>query len=249
MLTATKSLAQTVRLDDVRKTYGSAETAVKALDGVSIGLPRGSFTAVMGPSGSGKSTLLHCASGLDRPTSGRVLLGETDLGELEEAALTELRRERIGFVFQAYNLLDSLTVEQNIVLPLRLAGRPYARELLTKIVQSIELDIPPDRRPSMLSGGQQQRVALARALITRPEAMFLDEPTGALDTRTARQILTVLRHAVDHWQQTALMVTHDPVAASYADNVVFLADGRIVDRLPRSAPEEIAERVTRLGEW
>lgn len=248
MNVATKSLARTVRLDAVHKTYGSAETAVKALDGVSIDLPRGSFTAVMGPSGSGKSTLLHCASGLDRPTAGRVLLGDTDLSGLKEASLTELRRERIGFVFQAYNLLDALTVEQNILLPLRLAGHPYDRDHLVEVVRSVELSVPTDRRPSTLSGGQQQRVALARALITRPEAMFLDEPTGALDTRTARQILTVLRHAVDHWQQTTLMVTHDPVAASYADNVVFLADGRIVDQLPRSAPETIAERMAHQDE-
>lgn len=249
MNVATKSLAHTVRLDALYKTYGSAETAVNALDGVSLGLPRGSFTAVMGPSGSGKSTLLHCASGLDRPTSGRVLLGDTDLSDLKAAVLTEVRRERVGFVFQAYNLLDALTVEQNILLPLRLAGRPYDREQLVDVVRSVELDIPLDRRPSTLSGGQQQRVALARALITRPEAMFLDEPTGALDTRTARQILAVLRHAVDHWQQTALMVTHDPVAASYAGGVVLLADGRIVDRLPQSAPETIAERMAHLGEW
>lgn len=249
MTTATISLTPTVRLDAVAKTYGNAGTAVHALDGVSLELPRASFTAVMGPSGSGKSTLLHCASGLDRPTSGRVLLGDTDLGELKVAALTELRRDRIGFVFQAYNLLDALTVKQNILLPLRLAGRPYDRDLLAEVVQSVGLNVPLDRRPSTLSGGQQQRVALARALMTRPEAIFLDEPTGALDTRTARQILAVLRHAVDHWQQTALMVTHDPVAASNADTVVFLADGRIVDRLPRSVPEEIAERMAHLGEW
>lgn len=247
MTIATETLTATVCLDAVRKTYGSSETAVHALNDVSLELPRGTFTAVMGPSGSGKTTLLHCASGLDRPTSGRVLLSGTDIGRLKEAALTELRRERIGFVFQAYNLLDALTVEQNIVLPLRLAGRSYDRDQVGDIVRSVGLDVPLDRRPSMLSGGQQQRVAIARALITRPEAMFLDEPTGALDSRTAQQILTLLRHAVDRWEQTAMMVTHDPVAASYADQVVILADGQIVHRLSRSSPETIAHRMTHLG--
>ncbi|MDN5856037.1 MAG: ABC transporter ATP-binding protein [Actinomycetia bacterium] len=247
MTIATETLTATVCLDAVRKTYGSSETAVHALNDVSLELPRGTFTAVMGPSGSGKTTLLHCASGLDRPTSGRVLLSGTDIGRLKEAALTELRRERIGFVFQAYNLLDALTVEQNIVLPLRLAGRSYDRDQVGDIVRSVGLDVPLDRRPSMLSGGQQQRVAIARALITRPEAMFLDEPTGALDSRTAQQILTLLRHAVDRWEQTAMMVPQDPVAASYADQVVILADGQIVDRLSRSSPETIAQRMTHLG--
>lgn len=248
MTTVTDALSCAVRLESVRRTYGEGDTAVHALDGVSVALRRGSFTAVMGPSGSGKSTFLHCASGLDRPTSGKVLLGDTDLTGLPEAALTELRRERVGFVFQAYNLLDSLTVEQNIVLPLRLANRPFDPEFLAEVARSVELTVPMDRRPSMLSGGQRQRVALARALVTRPDAMFLDEPTGALDTRTARQVLVALRYAVDRWQQTSLMVTHDPVAASYADTVVFLADGRIVDELPRSRPEVIAERMTHLGE-
>lgn len=238
-----------LRLDDVRKTYGRGSAAVHALDGVSVELPVGSFTAVMGPSGSGKSTLLNCASGLDRPTSGRVLLGDSDLAGLKESKLTRLRRERIGFVFQAYNLLDALTIEQNVILPLRLSDRAYDRAHVEEVVRSVGLDVPLDRRPSMLSGGQQQRVALARALITRPDAMFLDEPTGALDTRTARQILSVIRRSVDERQQTALMVTHDPVAASYADSVVFLADGRIVDRLPQSTPDRIAERMSHLGEW
>ncbi|UYM07381.1 ABC transporter ATP-binding protein [Solicola gregarius] len=250
MHTATKTATSSaVRLDEVRKTYGRGSAAVHALDGVSVELPVGSFTAVMGPSGSGKSTLLHCASGLDRPTSGRVLLGDADLAGLKESALTKIRRERVGFVFQAYNLLDALTVEQNIALPLRLADRSYDRRLIGDVVRSVELDVPLDRRPAALSGGQQQRVALARALVTRPDAMFLDEPTGALDTRTARTVLGVLRRAVDRLQQTALMVTHDPVAASYADTVLFLADGRIVDQLPRQSAERIAERMSHLGEW
>jgi putative ABC transport system ATP-binding protein len=249
MKTVEDALTCAVRMDSVRKTYGSGETAVHALNGVSIGLRRGSFTAVMGPSGSGKSTFLHCAAGLDRPTSGRVMLGDTDLTGQREAALTELRRERIGFVFQAYNLLDSLTVEQNIVLPLRLANRPFEPEFLAEVVRSVGLDVPLDRRPSKLSGGQRQRVAIARALVTRPDVMFLDEPTGALDTRTAWQVLGALRQAVDRWGQTSLMVTHDPVAASYADSVVFLADGRIAGELPRSAPGRIAEHMAHLGEW
>jgi putative ABC transport system ATP-binding protein len=236
-----------VRLDSVRKVYGDGPNAVTALDGVSIALPRGSFTAVMGPSGSGKSTFLHCAAGLDRPTSGRVLLGDTDLTGRKETELTRLRRERIGFVFQAYNLIGSLTVAQNIELPLRLANRPVDPAFLVEVTRSVGLDVPLDRRPAKLSGGQQQRVAIARALITRPDVVFLDEPTGALDSRTARQVLGVLRQAVDQWGQTALMVTHDPVSASYADRVVFLADGRLVGELPRPTPERVAERMTHLG--
>ncbi|GAA5171770.1 MULTISPECIES: ABC transporter ATP-binding protein [Amycolatopsis] len=249
MSTVQDGLVCAVRMESVSKVYGSGETAVRALDDVSIGLRRGSFTALMGPSGSGKSTFLHCAAGLDRPTSGRVLLGEDDLTKLREAQLTELRRSRIGFVFQAYNLLDALTVEQNIVLPLRLANRPFDPEFLAEVVRSVELTVPLDRRPAKLSGGQQQRVAIARALVTRPDVVFLDEPTGALDTRTAKQVLGTLRQAVDRWGQTALMVTHDPVAASYADSVVFLADGRIAGEVGPSSPEAIAEHMTHLGEW
>jgi putative ABC transport system ATP-binding protein len=216
---------------------------------VTLGLRRGSFTAIMGPSGSGKSTFLHCAAGLDRPDSGRVLLGDVELTGLRESALTTVRRERIGFVFQSYNLLDALTVEQNIVLPLRLGNQRFDPAFLAEVVRSVELNVPLDRRPSKLSGGQQQRVAIARALVTRPEVIFLDEPTGALDTRTARQVLGTLRHAVDRWGQTALMVTHDPIAASYADSVVFLADGRLAGELTGAPPELIAERMTHLGEW
>ncbi|AXB42859.1 ABC transporter ATP-binding protein [Amycolatopsis albispora] len=249
MTTVADGLTDAVRLESVSRTYGSGAAAVRALDGVTISLRRGGFTALMGPSGSGKSTFLHCAAGLDRPTSGRVLLGGTELTGQREAALTELRRSRIGFVFQAYNLLDALTVRENILLPLRLAGRPADPAFLDEVVRSVELDVPLDRRPSKLSGGQQQRVAIARALITRPDVVFLDEPTGALDTRTARQVLGTLRQAVDRWGQTALMVTHDPVAASYADSVVFLADGRIAGELAHTTPEHIAERMTHLGEW
>ena len=249
MTAVANGLEYAVRMDSVAKTYGKGDAAVHALKGVTLGLRRGSFTAIMGPSGSGKSTFLHCAAGLDRPTSGRITLGDVELTGRRESELTALRRERIGFVFQSYNLLDALTVEQNIVLPLRLGNQRFDPAFLAEIVRSVELNVPLDRRPSKLSGGQQQRVAIARALVTRPEVVFLDEPTGALDTRTARQVLGTLRQAVDRWGQTALMVTHDPVAASYADTVVFLADGRIVGELTGAAPERIAERMTHLGEW
>jgi putative ABC transport system ATP-binding protein len=238
-----------VQLTEVSKVYGRGDTAVTALDRVSIALARGSFTAVMGPSGSGKSTFLHCAAGLDRPTSGTVCLGETDLSGLKEVALTELRRERIGFVFQAYNLLPALTVEQNITLPLRLASRSADQEWLSQVVKNVGLTDRLTHLPSELSGGQQQRVAIARALVTRPDVMFADEPTGALDTRTGRQVLTLLRDIVTLLGQTVLMVTHDPIAASFADRVVFLADGRLADSLDRPDPATVAERMTRLGEW
>ncbi len=230
----------------MRKVY---DGDVVALDDVSIALPHGGFTAVMGPSGSGKSTFLHCAAGLDRPTSGRIWLGDTELTGRREAALTELRRSRIGFVFQAYNLIGALTIEQNITLPLRLAGRSADQRLLLRLTGAVGLDVPLDRLPGRLSGGQQQRVAIARALITRPDVVFLDEPTGALDTRTARQVLRTLREAVDQLGQTALMVTHDPMAASFADRVLFLADGRFAGELAGAGPEQIAQRMTHLGDW
>ena len=241
--------ADALSLQAVRKVYGSGGGAVTALHEVTVGIPRGTFTAVMGPSGSGKSTFLNCASGMDRPTSGRVLLGGTDLGALKEARLTEVRRDRIGFVFQAYNLLPSLTVHQNITLPLRLAGRRADAGWLREIVSRVGLDGRLDRHPSELSGGQQQRVAIARALIARPEVVLADEPTGALDSRTAQQVLTLLRSIVDEVGQTVLMVTHDPVAASAAHSVLFLADGRLAGELYGPTPEKVAERMTHLGEW
>ncbi len=247
-MTAGNSQSYAVRLEAVRRTYGAGDNAVHALKGVSIGLRRGSFTAVMGPSGSGKSTFLHCAAGLDRPSSGRVVLGDTELTGRNETELTKLRRDRISFVFQAYNLVGSLTVAENILLPLRLADHAVDRRFLGDVVRSVGLDVPLDRRPAKLSGGQQQRVAIARALVTRPDVVFLDEPTGALDTRTARQVLGVLRQSADRYGQTALMVTHDPVAASYADSVVFLADGRLVGEIDRPSPAQIAERMTHLGD-
>jgi putative ABC transport system ATP-binding protein len=237
-----------LRLAGVSKVYGSGAGQVHALRNVSVELPRGTFTAVMGPSGSGKSTFLHCAAGLDKPTSGEVWLGDAELSGLSETKLTMLRRERIGFVFQAYNLITSLTVKQNITLPLQLAGRRVDRRALEQVLHAVGLTDQLNRLPSELSGGQQQRVAIARALITRPDAVFADEPTGALDTRTARQVLELLRSVVDGMGQTVLMVTHDPVAASFADAVVFLADGQLAGEMRRPTPERIAERMTHLGE-
>ncbi|RSN61503.1 ABC transporter [Amycolatopsis sp. WAC 04182] len=236
-------------LESVSKVYGSGDGAVTALNGVTVEVRKGTFTAVMGPSGSGKSTFLHCAAGLDKPSSGRVLLGDTELNRLREKALTELRRTRIGFIFQAYNLLPSLNVLQNITLPMRLAGKKPEPQWLREIVEGVGIAKRLEHRPSELSGGQQQRVAIARALITRPEVVLADEPTGALDTRTARQVLDLLRSIVDGMGQTVLMVTHDPVAASAAHGVLFLADGKLAGHLPEPTPERVAERMTHLGEW
>jgi putative ABC transport system ATP-binding protein len=241
--------APAVQLVSVFKVYGSGPTAVTALDEVSIALAKGSFTAVMGPSGSGKSTLLHCAAGLDRPTSGSVVLGGVELSGLSEAALTRIRRERVGFVFQAYNLLPQLTVGQNLTLPLRLGDRRVDRAWLQQVVTAVGLSGRLEYRPSQLSGGEQQRVAIARALVTRPDAIFADEPTGALDTRTGRQVLGLLRDLVDTTGQTVLLVTHDPATASFADRVIFLADGRLVGSLEEPSAEVIAERMADLGAW
>jgi putative ABC transport system ATP-binding protein len=236
-----------VRLEQVSKVYGRGESAIIALDAVSLGIPSGSFTAVMGPSGSGKSTFLHCAAGLDSPTSGAVRLGGVDVGGLSEAKRTALRRERIGFVFQAFNLLPSLTVEQNMALPLRLAGRRPDRAWTREVVERVGLGARLKHRPGQLSGGQQQRVAIARALLTRPEVVFADEPTGALDTRTGGAILALLRHVVDALGQTVVMVTHDPLAAAHADRVLYLADGAVVAADEAPTADAVAERMTHLG--
>ena len=244
----TCTTTDSVRLSSVSKLYGSGDNTVAALRDVSLGLARGSFTAVMGPSGSGKSTFLHCAAGLDRPTSGTVQLADVELGGLSEDALSRLRRERIGFVFQSFNLVPSLTAEQNITLPLRLAKRRADADWLTEITERVGLGRRIKHKPGELSGGQQQRVAIARALIARPEVIFADEPTGALDTKTGKDILTLLREVVDGLGQTVVMVTHDPNAASYADTVVFLADGEIVDTLDAPSSELVAERMTHLGD-
>ncbi|WP_033310226.1 ABC transporter ATP-binding protein [Streptomyces iakyrus] len=235
-----------VRLRSVTRSYGTGDNAVTALDQVSLDIPRGTFTAVMGPSGSGKSTLLQCTAGLDRPTGGQVFLGETDLTRLSEKKLTLLRRRRIGFVFQAFNLLPALTAEQNVGLPLRLAGRRPRRSEVLNVLEQVGLRERAGHRPSEMSGGQQQRVALARALVTKPEVLFGDEPTGALDSTTSREVLTLLRTMVDHGQ-TVIMVTHDPVAASYADRVLFLADGTVQGELYTPTAEQVAQRMTALS--
>jgi putative ABC transport system ATP-binding protein len=235
-----------VRLHRVSRAYGRGEDAVTALDEVSLAFRRGTFTAVMGPSGSGKSTLLQCAAGLDRPTAGSVVLGGSELTGLSERKLTLLRRERIGFVFQAFNLLPSLTAAQNVALPLRLAGRRVPRSRVREVLGQVGLGGRARHRPSQLSGGQQQRVALARALITRPDVLFGDEPTGALDSRTSQEVLTLLRGMVDREGQTTVMVTHDPVAAAHADRVVFLVDGRVHGELTGATAEQIAARMTTL---
>ncbi|MFE9177044.1 ABC transporter ATP-binding protein [Streptomyces sp. NPDC007126] len=235
-----------VRLRSVSRRYGAGDDAVPALDDVSLAFPRGTFTAVMGPSGSGKSTLLQCAAGLDRPTSGSVVVGGTELTGLSERRLTLLRRERVGFVFQAFNLLPSLTAAQNVALPLRLSGRRPARGRVREALRQVGLADRARHRPTELSGGQQQRVALARALITRPEVLFADEPTGALDSRTGREVLALLRGMVDDTGQTVVMVTHDPVAASCADRVVFLVDGHVHGDLATPTATTIATHLTEL---
>ncbi|MGI5488135.1 ABC transporter ATP-binding protein [Microtetraspora malaysiensis] len=234
-------------MNAVTKTYRRGAHEVHALRGVTVGLPRGGFTAVMGPSGSGKSTFLHCAAGLDTPTSGTVHLGDVELSRMNETRLTELRREKAGFVFQAFNLIPSLSVADNITLPLRLAGGRTDRAWLDEVVRRVGLGDRLTHRPSQLSGGQQQRVALARALVTRPEVVFADEPTGALDTMTAAEVLGLLRQVVDAMGQTVVMVTHDPVAAAYADQVLFLADGVIVDTVRSGTADAIARRMSDLG--
>jgi putative ABC transport system ATP-binding protein len=238
--------AQAVALRDVRKVYGTRSATVTALDGVTLDFGQGMFTAVMGPSGSGKSTLLQCAAGLDQPSSGEIILGGTPLTGLSETKLTKLRRDRIGFVFQSFNLLPSLTAELNVALPLRLAGRRPSRKDVRAVLNAVGLADRARHRPAELSGGQQQRVAIARALVTRPAVLFADEPTGALDSATGREVLTMLRRMVDGAGQTIIMVTHDPYVTSYADRVVFLADGRVAGELFDPTPQAVVERMTRL---
>jgi putative ABC transport system ATP-binding protein len=248
MTTATYAVqAPAVAIRDVRKVYGQGESSVVALDGVDAAFAPGTFTAIMGPSGSGKSTFLHVAAGLDRPTSGTVVLGDTDITKLSERRLTILRRKRIGFVFQAFNLMPSLTVAQNVGLPLRLDGRRPRRSEIRDVAARVGLADRLRHRPGELSGGQQQRVAIARALIARPEVLFADEPTGALDIRTGREVLELLRELVDRDGQTVVMVTHDPTAATYADRVVLLADGRIAGVLDDPAVDEVADTLAHLG--
>ncbi|WP_018654645.1 ABC transporter ATP-binding protein [Actinomadura flavalba] len=238
--------APAVRAEGVSKVYGTGDAAVHALRGVDVAFDAGAFTAIMGPSGSGKSTLLHCLAGLDVVSGGRVFLGETDIGALNDRRLTLLRRERAGFVFQAFNLLPTLTAEQNILLPLDLAGRRVDRAWFDQVVATVGLRDRLRHRPAELSGGQQQRVACARALVARPEVIFADEPTGNLDSRAGAEVLGFLRASVRELGQTIVMVTHDPVAASYADRVVFLRDGRIVDELFDPVPASVLDRLAAL---
>jgi putative ABC transport system ATP-binding protein len=238
-----------VELRGVSKRYGAGDNAVTALDRLDAAFPVGTFTAVMGPSGSGKSTLLHCAAGLDRATEGEVVIDGTPVAGLSERALTKLRRVRVGFVFQAFNLVAALSAAQNVALPMRLAGRRPAAGEVAAMLDEVGLADRAGHRPSELSGGQQQRVAIARALVTRPAVLFADEPTGALDATSGRDVLRLLRAAVDRHDQTVVMVTHDPFAAAHADRVLFLADGRLVDTLPGPAgAQEIAVRTARLEE-
>jgi putative ABC transport system ATP-binding protein len=236
--------APAVVLERVSKTY---PVGVQALADVSVTVDRGAFLAVMGPSGSGKSTLMHCAAGLDTPTGGNVFVDGTAIGGLSEARRTELRRERVGFVFQSYNLVPSLSVADNITLPLRLAGKAPDRDWLRVLVERVGLAGRLDRRPAELSGGQQQRAAIARALVTRPAVVFGDEPTGALDLRTAREVLGLLRDLVDGLGQTVVMVTHDPAAAARADRVLVMADGRVREELDRPTAAQLAHRITSLS--
>ena len=236
-------MTSALELRGVSRVFGAGDRRVTALDHVDLSIPSGTCTAVMGPSGSGKSTLLQCAAGLDRVTGGVVEIGGVPLGGLSERRLTQLRRTRVGFVFQAFNLLPVLTVEQNVTLPLRLAGRSPAKDRVANVLEQVGLRERRKHRPAELSGGQQQRVAIARALITEPAVIFADEPTGALDTRTARDVLGLLRRSVQESGQTIVMVTHDPVAASYADRVLFLADGKLVDELRDPDRDAILERM------
>ncbi|MDQ1446531.1 MAG: putative transport system ATP-binding protein [Acidimicrobiaceae bacterium] len=229
------------------KVYGSGDTAVRALDDVTVEFERARFTAIMGPSGSGKSTLMHCLAGLDTLTSGHVFIGDTELNGLDDKRLTLLRRDRVGFVFQAYNLVPTLSALENIVLPAALAGRKSDQAWVDTVIDTVRLRDRLTHRPSELSGGQQQRVAVARALASKPEIIFADEPTGNLDSRSGSEILDFMRNAVDQLGQTIVMVTHDPLAAAYADRVVFLADGRIVDEVADPTAERVLDRMKQLG--
>ncbi len=246
-LPTTNDTRTAARAVDATKVYGSGESAVVALDHVSIDFAAGRFTAIMGPSGSGKSTLMHAVAGLDDLTSGRVFIGDTDLTTLKDRALTALRRDRIGFVFQAFNLVPTLTALENITLPASLAGHSTDTAWLHQVIDTVGLRDRLSHRPSELSGGQQQRVAVARALAGQPEIVVADEPTGNLDSRSGAEILTFMRQAVRDLGQTIVMVTHDPVAASYADRVVVLADGRIVDQVDDPTPDAILDRMKHLG--
>ncbi|MFD9033792.1 ABC transporter ATP-binding protein [Streptomyces sp. NPDC059567] len=241
--TVSRATAVAARAADLSKVYGQGETQVVALDQVTVDFRQGEFTAIMGPSGSGKSTLMHCVAGLDSFSSGSVRLGDTELGTLKDKQLTQLRRDKIGFIFQAFNLLPTLTALENITLPMDIAGRKPDKQWVEKVIDMIGLSGRLSHRPTQLSGGQQQRVAVARALASRPEIIFGDEPTGNLDSRSGAEVLGFLRNSVRELGQTVVMVTHDPVAASYADRVIFLADGRIVDEMIAPTADGVLDRM------
>ncbi len=244
-LPGTDLAAQAIRAS---KVYGSGDTEVRALDDISVQFPRGRFSAIMGPSGSGKSTLMHCLAGLDNLTSGQVFIGSTDLSRLSEKQLTLLRRDKIGFIFQSFNLVPTLTAAENITLPLDLAGRKVDQAWFDQVIDTVSLRDRLKHRPSELSGGQQQRVAVARAMASQPEIIFADEPTGNLDSRSGSEVLDFMRKAVDEFGQTIVMVTHDPVAASHADRVVFLADGHIVDEMADPTADRVLDRMKAFGD-
>ena len=246
MKSTTAALA--ARAEKLTRTYGSGQAAVSAVAGVSLEIPAGTFTSVMGPSGSGKSTLMHCMAGLDSVTSGQAWIGAQEISGMPERRLTRLRRDRVGFVFQAFNLLPVLSAADNITLPLDIAGRSPDREWLDTIIDTVGLRDRLRHRPSELSGGQQQRVAIARALAGRPQIVFADEPTGNLDSKASAEVLDLLRRSVGEFGQTIVMVTHDPVAASYSDRVIFLADGTVSGELGQPTPQSVLDRMKKLGE-
>jgi putative ABC transport system ATP-binding protein len=246
-MTVTSETASAARSVDLTKTYGSGQAAVRALDNVNVAFERGRFTAVMGPSGSGKSTLMQCMAGLDRPTSGQTFVGGQDIGQLDDTGITRLRRDRIGFIFQSFNLVPTLTAAENITLPLDLAGAQVDREWFGDIVGRLGIAGRLDHQPRQMSGGQQQRVACARAMITRPELIFADEPTGNLDSDASAELLSLLKNSTVRTGQSIVMVTHDPRSAAYADKVVFLADGAVVGELEKPTADSVLERMRNLG--
>jgi putative ABC transport system ATP-binding protein len=247
MSPSTTTLDAAARCVDLSKIYGKGESEVRALDGVTISFPKGKFTAIMGPSGSGKSTLMHCCAGLDEATSGQVFVGDIEITTLAERALTQLRRDRLGFIFQAYNLVPTLNAIENITLPMMLAGRKGDQAWIDEVVSTVGLGNRLKHRPSELSGGQQQRVAVARALASRPDIIFADEPTGNLDSKTGAEILSFMKRAATDMGQTIVMVTHDPIAASYTDTVLFLADGKLDGEMNEPTAQRVLDRMRGLG--
>ena len=248
MSPSTTTVAAAAGCVDLSKIYGKGESEVRALDGVTISFPKGRFTAIMGPSGSGKSTLMHCCAGLDEATSGQVFVGDIEITSLGERELTQLRRDRLGFIFQSYNLVPTLNAIENITLPMMLAGRKGDQAWIDEVVTTVGLANRLKHRPSELSGGQQQRVAVARALASRPDIVFADEPTGNLDSKTGAEILSFMKRAASEMGQTIVMVTHDPIAASYTDNVLFLADGKVDGEMSEPTAQRVLDRMRGLGD-